>query len=113
MDDILVSLLFFQSLSPIVYLAIALLNQKKKIDYFFQIYAIQSYISHKNPNLDAIYLFIVYFQPAQNEQTLAKNFPAPLLHLNYYCFISSIKIRAFNNAMMIMGTLFNIFFLKP
>jgi len=49
LDDILVSLLFFQSLSPIVCLAIALLNQKKKIDYFFQIYVIQAYISHKKP----------------------------------------------------------------
>jgi len=49
LDDILVSLLFFQSLSPIVCLAIALLNQKKKNDYFFQIYVIQAYISHKKP----------------------------------------------------------------
>jgi hypothetical protein len=51
LDDILVSLLFFQSLSPIVCLAIALLNQKKKIDYFFQIDAIQAYIRHKTIKL--------------------------------------------------------------
>jgi len=44
LDDFLVILPFFQSLSPIVYLAIALLNQKKKIDYFFQIHEIQVHI---------------------------------------------------------------------
>ncbi|OAL76242.1 hypothetical protein AY606_13075 [Acinetobacter sp. SFB] len=57
MDDFLVNLLLFQSLSPIVCLAIALLNQKKKIDYFFQITESQTHIAKKNPNYNVIYLF--------------------------------------------------------
>jgi len=70
LDDFLVILPFFQSLSPIVYLAIALLNQKKKIDYFFQIYEIQVHISRKNPNYNVIYLF--RHISAQYDQTWAQ-----------------------------------------
>jgi len=77
LDDFLVILPFFQSLSPIVYLAIVLLNQKKKIDYFFQIYEIQAHISRKNPNFSVIYLFRHIFT-RRNTIKLGHNvFPAP------------------------------------
>jgi len=47
LDDFLFKGVFFQSLSPFISVAIVLLNQKKKINYFFQIYKLYAPFEQK------------------------------------------------------------------